>query len=130
MLRSVLGRATAGIAVVAMALSFGACSSVSGEKLDGGASALPPMLVAPAELAGQTFEITKEQPLVVDIEDPSEVEAWDGDVENQAVALFSPGRDDGSAQFNPSFDAVASGTTEASVISPSGETLEFTVRVR
>lgn len=108
--------------------SLGACSS-GGDKSSDSNEALPPVLVAPSELAGNTFEVTKEQPLVINVEDPAEVEAWSGDVEAAAVAVFTPGYDDGSAQYNPSFEAVGSGETDAWVTSPDGELMEFTIKV-
>lgn len=129
MLTSISRKVAAGSAAVALALFAAACTSGAGAQEEGGASALPPVLVPPSELVGKTFEITKEHPLVVNLDDPAEVEAWTGQVVDEAVAEFIPGLDDGSAQFNPGFEAVGSGTTEASVTSPDGETLEFTIRV-
>ena len=136
MLKSKFGRAAAGIAAAVFALSIAACSSGSGEAPGGaesgsqsGTSALPPVMATPAELPGKTFEITKERPLVITVDNAHLVAEWTGQAEDEAVAKFAPGRDDGGAQFNPGFDAVGSGTTEASVTSPEGETFEFTITV-
>lgn len=123
-----------------LAVSLGACSSgagSSGADSSGSGSSgsakqgevLPPILVAPSDLAGKTFEITKEQPLVINVEDPSTVADWAGSADDSVVAKFVPGEDDGSAQFNPGFEAVGSGSTDASVIAPDGEVFEFTITV-
>lgn len=114
---------------VLLAVSLVACSPGTSTPSETN-GALPPVIVTPSELAGTTVEITQEQPLVISVEDATEVEAWVGSVVDINVATFVPGEDDGDAQFNPGFEAVSAGSTEASVTSPEGEVLEFTITVR
>lgn len=80
-----------------------------------------------ADLSGAIFEITIENPLVVNVPDPV---GWSGEVEDSAVAEFIPGRDDGSAVFNPGFEAVGTGSTGASLTGPDGDEYAFTIVVR
>lgn len=122
------------VASAFLAVSLGACSA--GSDSSGADSSesesgevLPPVLVEPSGLAGKTFEITKEQPLVITVEDPATVADWEGSATDDAVAKFVAGKDDGSAQFNPGFEAVGPGNTDASVTSPDGEVFEFTITV-
>lgn len=108
--------------------SVAACSSSSGagEEQSEETSVLPPQIVEPTDLEGSSFEITQEQPLVVKVEDPTE---WSGTTAHEDVAVFVPGEDDGSATFNPGFEAKNPGETEATLTSPEGETYDFTLVV-
>jgi len=55
---------------------------------------------------------------------------WTADIADPAVVEFVPGRDDGSAQFNPGLTAKSVGTTEVTLDnSESGDSVTFTVDV-
>ena len=91
-----------------------------------GTQVLPPQIVDPEELQGASFEVTAEQPLVINADDPAE---WTGTTTDTTVAVFVPGSDDGTTVFNPGFEAVGPGETVASVTSPDGDTYDFTITV-
>lgn len=56
--------------------------------------------------------------------------AWTAEIADGKVVEFTPGRDDGSAQFNPGLTALAPGTTEVTLDNAdSGDTVTFTVEV-
>lgn len=111
-----------GTAVLATSLS--ACGSAGGPSDSD--EALPPLIVTPAELEGGSFQITEQQPLVINAEDTTE---WTGQVSDGEVAEFIPGTDEDGMQTNPGFAAKKTGETEASVTSPTGEVYEFSLVV-
>ncbi len=88
--------------------------------------ALPPVIAEVGELDGSTFEINSAQPLVVNAPDPTE---WTGEASDHSVAEFIPGKDDGSALFNPGFEARGSGSTDATMTAPDGTVYSFTLVV-
>ena len=104
------GRVAASVAVMlGVALGgFGLTGcTASGGSSGGDSSALPPVIVDLGDVDGRA----------VDIADP-------------AVVEFVPGRDDGSAQFNPGLTAKSVGTTEVTLDnSESGDSVTFTVDV-
>lgn len=120
-------RVTGIFAAALLAGSVAACSGGEQKESEADTEALPPVIAEVSDLDGATFEINDEQPLVVNAPDPTE---WDGSTEDPAVAEFFPGEDDGSALFNPGFEARGSGSTGASMTSPDGETYDFTIMVR
>lgn len=121
-LKSALALAASGL----MALSLVGCSSGSSDDKTDGNEVLPPQIVAPAELEGESFTITPEQPLVINADEP---EKWTGETSDPGVAVFIPGSDDGTTVFNPGFEAVAPGETDATFTSPEGESYSFTIEV-
>ncbi|WRS30532.1 hypothetical protein U6G28_02260 [Actinomycetaceae bacterium MB13-C1-2] len=134
MRRQILRPVAGVVAGVALAFGLVACTSNgsgraptsdSGSSSDGG-SVLPPQIVEGTDLQGGSFTITKDQPLVVNVDDPTE---WTGETVDKAVAEFVAGRDDGSAVFNPGFSAVGTGTTDASMTAPDGTTYSFKISV-
>lgn len=119
----ILRRAGAIVVAVALGLGLVGCSARTANE---SAGALPPVISETYDLEGARFEINAEQPLVINVSDPTE---WKGHVEDPSVAEFVPGTDDGMAQYNPSFQALGSGSTEAQLTAPNGETYEFTIVV-
>lgn len=116
----------AAVSAVSLAAGLGACSSESGEtQLES------PILVDTDNLHDATIEISQHRPLVVTVGLAEEAAQWtEGSVDDESVARFVPGKDDGSAQFNPGFEAVSAGTTGAQLTDPhSGDVITFTLVV-
>lgn len=62
--------------------------------------------------------------------DDTDFTSWSAHIRDERIVTFSPGKDDGSAQFNPGLRAVAEGSTEVTLDnSASGKTVTFTVDV-
>lgn len=56
--------------------------------------------------------------------------SWEADIADPKIVEFTPGKDDGSAQFNPGLKALAEGSTEVTLDnSESGDSVTFTVEV-
>jgi hypothetical protein len=128
-------RALVSLAAVAV-LVPGALAACSGDDDDdtsstteGSSSALPPVIVEVGSLDGTTVEVPEGGAIDVTGDDETYTD-WTAEIADPAIVSFTPGRDDGSAQFNPGFDALAVGSTEVTLTnSSSGETLTFTVDV-
>ncbi len=96
---------------------------------EGSSSALPPVIVEVGSLDGSTVEVPEGGAIDVTGDDETYTD-WTAEIADPAIVSFTPGRDDGSAQFNPGFDALAVGSTEVTLTnSSSGETLTFTIDV-
>ncbi len=108
-----------------LGLSLSSCGGDAESNADS-PQALPPVIAEVGELDGSTFEINAAQPLVVNAPDPTE---WTGEASDPAVAEFVPGKDDGSALFNPGFEAKGSGSTDATMTAPDGTVYAFTIVV-
>lgn len=124
----------AGLFLGAACFSAAGCGTQSGTQSQETASeagqregVAEPILVTPAELDGATFTLTHEQDLVVTV--PSDPAGWAGEVKQIDVAEFLAGNDNGGAKMNPGFEAVAPGTTKATLTSPDGQVYEFTLVV-
>ncbi|MDN6565771.1 MAG: hypothetical protein L0K65_01810 [Actinomyces sp.] len=126
---------------LAAASVLGACSSdnTSGSGDNGsrhseapssgaqGSAQLPaPVMAGEADLDGATFVISDQRPLVVTVEDPAN---WEGRSAEESLAVFRPGGSDGSATYNPGFEARGPGTTTATLTGPDGIVHEFTITV-
>jgi hypothetical protein len=112
----------AACALVAASLALSGCSS-------GGSSALPPVIVELDTLDGTTVEVTEGGSVDLTGDDETYT-AWTADIADADVVEFVPGRDDGSAQFNPGLTATSAGETEVTLEnSESGDTVTFTVQV-
>ena len=92
-------------------------------------SALPPVIVEIGSLDGTTVELTEGSTIDVTGDEETYTD-WTAEIADPAVVSFTPGRDEGGAQFNPGFEALAVGSTEVTMSnSSSGETLTFTIDV-
>ncbi len=90
---------------------------------------LPPVIVDVGSLDGTTVEVPEGG--TVDITGDEETFTdWEATIADPAVVSFTPGREEGGAQFNPGLQATAVGSTEVTLTnSSSGTTLTFTVDV-
>ena len=82
------------------------------------------------DLQGATVELVVGQVLNINTGDLA-VDSYSGEVADSKVAKFVPGRDDGSATFNPGVEALAVGSTKVEMVNDQGgiQPLEFTVTV-
>lgn len=92
-------------------------------------SALPPVIVDLSEIDGTTVDVPKGNVIDLVGDDDTYLD-WTADIEDADIVTFIPGKDDGSAQFNPGLDAKKVGDTEVTLEnSTSGDTVTFTVTV-
>lgn len=92
-------------------------------------SVLPPVIVDVNSLDGTTVEVPEGGTIDITGDDETFTD-WEATIADPAVASFTPGREEGSAQFNPGLQATGVGTTEVTLTnSSSGATLTFTVDV-
>lgn len=111
-------------AIAAAALTgITACSSTPATGVIG------PVTVDLSSLQGT--DVTVEMGRVIDLTgDDTTFTAWEADISDPKIVEFTPGKDDGSAQFNPGLTPLKEGTTE--VVLTNGEShdeVEFTVTV-
>ncbi|HEX6364543.1 MAG TPA: hypothetical protein VF000_00210 [Agromyces sp.] len=93
------------------------------------ASALPPVIVELGSVDGTTIEVTEGGSIDLTGDDETFTE-WTATISDPGVVEFVPGRDDGSAQFNPGLTAESVGETEVVLENgESGDTVTFTVEV-
>lgn len=92
-------------------------------------SALPPVFVDVDSLQGTTVEVRDGGAVVVTGDDET-FTAWTATIADPTVVSFVPGRDDGSATFDPGFEAVAVGSTDVTMTNAdSGANIEFRIDV-
>lgn len=141
MIRTRLHRSMAVLVAVAAlatgALALTACSggtapvssSTSSPSAPSGAGALPPIVAGLGTVDGTTVQVPVGG--TVDLTgDDKDFTHWTADIADPTIARFVPGKDDGSAQFNPGLDALAEGTTKVTMDnSASGAHVAFTVEV-
>ena len=123
------GRVAASVAVV-FAIVLGGVG-LTGCTASGGSdsSALPPVIVSLDDVDGTTVEVPEGGTVDLTGDDETFTE-WTADIADPEVVAFVPGRDDGSAQFNPGLTAESVGSTEVTLEnSESGDTVTFTVDV-
>lgn len=90
---------------------------------------LPPVIVDITEVDGTTVEVAQGNAIDVTGDDETYLD-WTAEIENSDVVTFVPGKDDGSAQFNPGLDAVGAGESDVTLEnSRSGDSVTFTVEV-
>ena len=123
-------RVAASVAVASVlavgALALAGCSSGGSS---GDASALPPVIVDLGDVEGTTVEVPEGGTIDLTGDDQTST-AWTADIADPAVVEFVPGRDDGSAQFNPGLTAKSEGETEVTLDnSETGDSVTFTVDV-
>ena len=73
---------------------------------------LPPIIVEISEVDGATVEVPLGTMLVLATGPDAAVTDWSAEIADQDVATFVPGRDDGSATFNPGVQPRSVGITE------------------
>ncbi|MFE6253898.1 hypothetical protein [Agromyces sp. NPDC057865] len=126
------GRVAASVAVMlGVALGgFGLTGcTASGGSSGGDSSALPPVIVDLGDVDGTTVEVPEGGSVDLTGDDETYTD-WTADIADPSVVEFVPGRDDGSAQFNPGLTAKSVGTTEVTLDnSESGDSVTFTVDV-
>ncbi len=133
--RSIAGL-VAGAVLAAGALTLVGCTgastpagSTSGTAAATGAGALPPIIADLGSIDGTTVQV----PLgnTIDLTgDDKDFTHWAADIADPGIVSFVPGKDDGSAQFNPGLDALAEGSTKVALDnSASGAHVTFTVEV-
>jgi len=126
------GRVAASVAVMlGVALGgFGLTGcTASGGSSGGDSSALPPVIVDLGDVDGTTVEVTEGGTIDLTGDDDTYA-AWTADIADPDVVEFVPGRDDGSAQFNPGLTATSVGETDVTLDNgETGESVTFTVDV-
>jgi hypothetical protein len=117
-------------AVAALSLVLGACASPSPSPSGSSTRVIAPVTESANDLQGTTVSLVVGQTLNIDTGDLA-VDSYEGEVTDPVVAEFVPGRDDGSATFNPGVLALSVGTTEVEMTNAQGgiEPLRFTVEV-
>jgi len=106
------------------ALSFIGCASS-----DGTGDALPPVIVDIDEIDGTTITVAEGNAIDLTGDDESYLD-WTAEIADSTIVEFTPGKDDGSAQFNPGLSALKAGETEVTLDnSSSSESTTFTVKV-
>lgn len=111
-------------------LVFSGCAT-GGGGADGSAdaSALPPVIVELDTVDGTTVEVPEGGSVDLTGDDET-FTMWTADIEDPEVVEFVPGREDGSAQFNPGLTAKSVGETEVTLDNDvSGDSVTFTVEV-
>lgn len=119
--------------VAAVILGLTACgSSDSAETSPSpiGGDVITPLTKDANDLQGSTVELIVGQVLSINTGDLA-VDSYTGTVTDAAIAEFTPGRSDGSAEFNPGITALAVGETSATLTNSDGgiQPLTFTVVV-
>ncbi|WP_306895933.1 hypothetical protein [Agromyces albus] len=95
----------------------------------GDSSALPPVIVELESADGTTVEVPEGGTIDLTGDDDTFTE-WTADIADSDVVEFEPGRDDGSAQFNPGLAAKSVGETEVTLENgETGDIVTFTVEV-
>lgn len=113
--------------IAALAVGVVGCTDPAGDAPAESSVGLPaPVMQTPEELDGATVTIAGDRPLVIQVDDPT---AWVGNADDESVAAFVPGSDDGSATFNPGVEAVGPGTTTVTIVGPDEHEITFTVVV-
>lgn len=110
------------VAVAAITLALSACAQP--------APVVAPVVMDVGELQGETVELAVGQ--VLDIDTGSlAVDSYSGEVEDESVAEFTAGREEGGTTYNPGVTALAPGTTKVVLSNSDGgiQDVSFTVEV-
>jgi hypothetical protein len=122
------------VAALVPAIVFAGCGSDDDDEDDAPpteptTSVLPPVFVDVDSLQGTTVEVRAGGAVVVTGDDET-FTAWTATIADPTVVAFVPGRDDGSATFNPGFEALAVGSTDVTMANgESGATIGFRIDV-
>ena len=114
----------------AVALALGAAFSLLGCASTGdGGGTLPPVIVDINEIEGTTVRVAEGNVIDLTGDDDTYLD-WTADIADETIVEFTPGKDDGSAQFNPGLTALKVGDTEVTLDnSSSNVAVTFTVEV-
>jgi len=121
--------ALAGAAVFSLsACSMETSNSESSESSEEtGSNVIAPIIVDVTTLEGQTVEVGEGN--FIDVLVPADSEAlWTATVGDSMILTFVAGGTDGSAVFNPGFEAVGAGTTDVTMTDGT-TTVKFTVNI-
>lgn len=110
------------VAIVALAAGLSACAAPT--------PVIAPVTMDANDLQGATVDLVVGQVLNINTGDLA-VDSYTGEVADTSVAEFVPGREDGTATFNPGVKALAEGSTEVVLANSNGgiQNLTFTVDV-
>ncbi|WP_147309122.1 hypothetical protein [Agromyces sp. PvR057] len=113
--------------VIAAAVSATVACSSSGGGDD--PSVLPPVMADVSTIDGTTVQVPNGGTLDITGDDETYTD-WTAEIADEDILSFTPGKDDGSATFNPGFEAKNEGTTDVEMKnSTSGDEVHFTVEV-
>ncbi|WP_066039459.1 hypothetical protein [Herbiconiux solani] len=120
-------------AMVVVVAALSACTTAAGAPAGGapaGGSVIAPVTMSANSLQGADVDLVVGQMLNVTTGDLA-VDSYRGTVADTDVAVFTAGRTDGSAVFNPGIQAMAVGTTAVTLTNSNGgiQPLTFTVTV-
>lgn len=121
-------RAVVLLAAVGLAAGLSGCGGTSEAPIGG--DIIAPVTMEANELQGASVELLVGQVLNIDTGDLA-VDSYRGDAADEQVAIFTQGREDGSAVFNPGIEAISPGKTEVTMTNEQGgiQPLQFTVTV-
>ncbi|MGX5696168.1 hypothetical protein ACWKWP_08230 [Agromyces soli] len=134
-IRTRRGRAIAALAAaVALTAALAGCASGSGSSSDSAspsasAGALPPVIVEIEDLDGTTVEVPLDSEVDLVVAEGDDVTVWVAEIADPTIVEFVPGKDDGSAQFNPGLQPLEVGQTEVVLSDGTSKTVTFTVDV-
>lgn len=117
-----------------VALAIGAASLIVGcssSDAPGGDSTgtIPPVIVDINEIEGTTVQVGEGNVIDLTGDDETYLD-WTADITDSSIVAFTPGKDDGSAQFNPGLTALKVGETEVTLDNAtSDQSVTFTVEV-
>lgn len=113
------------IVATAATAAFAACSASDSSE---STSQLPPVVVQLADVDGTTVDVPAGG--AVDLVGDDDVTAWTADIDDPSIVGFVPGREDGSATYNPGLEAKQAGETDVTLDnSDSGDSVTFSVVV-
>lgn len=93
------------------------------------AQQLPPIMADLKTVGGSTVSVPLDNVIVLTGDDTA-YKSWAATIADPTIVSFTPGKDDGSAQFNPGLSPITTGTTTVTLDnSVSGAHVVFTVEV-
>ena len=130
----------AGVLIASAGLGLAACSGPAGTAAttppasssvspSPSAQQLPPIMADLKTVDGPTVSVPLDNVIVL-TGDTETYTSWTAKIEDPTIVSFTPGKDDGSAQFNPGLSPITTGTTTVTLDnSASGAHVAFTVVV-